>query len=71
MTDTNEIEVKQFPIELYKVLKFSGLVASGAEAKHAIANGLVQVNNQTEIRKRRKLVKNDIISFLNQPLKVI
>ena len=43
-------------IELYKVLKAEGLAEGGGEAKHAIGEGLVIVNGETELRKRRKLV---------------
>ncbi|WP_189398337.1 RNA-binding S4 domain-containing protein [Arenicella chitinivorans] len=51
------------PVELYKVLKFEGLVASGGEAKLVIEQGMVQVNGELEMRKRRKLVSGDQIEF--------
>ena len=40
MTNNIDITLTQSPTELYKILKFEGLVASGAEAKQAIADGL-------------------------------
>lgn len=61
-----EIEINQQPVELYKILKFEGLVASGAEAKLVIENGLVVVNGETETRKRKKMVSGDIIEFADQ-----
>ena len=49
--------------KLYKVLKFENLVASGGEAKHVIADGLVSVNGQVETRKRKKIYPGDTIEF--------
>lgn len=58
-----DVEITREPVELYKILKFEGLVASGGEAKAAIASGLVKVNGEPETRKRRKIVHGDIIVF--------
>ncbi|MFT7207113.1 MAG: ribosome-associated protein, partial [Pseudohongiellaceae bacterium] len=38
------VELLKQPIDLFKILKFEGLVASGGEAKAAIAGGLVTLN---------------------------
>ena len=51
------------PVELYKILKFEGLVGSGGEAKLVVADGLVLVNGVVETRKRKKIVCGDIIEF--------
>ncbi len=58
-----EVEVSKEPVELYKILKFEGLVSSGGEAKSVIAEGQVLVNGRTETRKRKKIVSGDIIEF--------
>lgn len=58
-----EVEVSKEPIELYKILKFEGLVSSGGEAKSVIAGGQVLVNGKAETRKRKKIVSGDIIEF--------
>jgi len=60
------IEISKEPVELYKILKFEGLVASGGEAKTFISNGQVQVNGQVETRKRKKIVADDTIKFGNE-----
>ncbi len=39
------VEITREPIELYKILKFEGMAASGAEAKAIIDEGMVLVNN--------------------------
>ncbi len=58
-----EVEISQEPVELYKILKFEGMVSSGGEAKSIIAEGLVLVNGKVETRKRKKIVSGDIIEF--------
>ncbi|MDP7536812.1 MAG: RNA-binding S4 domain-containing protein [Methylococcales bacterium] len=57
------VEISREPVELYKILKFEGLAASGAEAKEVIAAGQVLVNGQVEVRKRKKIVSGDIVLF--------
>jgi len=65
-----EVEINREPIELYKVLKFEGLVGTGGEAKMVIAEGMVKVNSEVEMRKRRKLVAGDVIEFNGELLKL-
>ena len=57
------VELMKQPIDLFKILKFEGLVASGGEAKAAIAGGLVTLNAVTETQKRKKIFSDDIIGF--------
>ena len=57
------VELMKQPIDLFKILKFEGLVASGGEAKAAIAGGLVTLNAVVETQKRKKIVSGDIIEF--------
>tara|TARA_R110002072_G_scaffold110221_1_gene237743 strand:- start:12825 stop:13049 length:225 start_codon:yes stop_codon:yes gene_type:complete len=64
------VEITKEPVELFKILKFEGLVATGGEAKLVIAQGLVSVNGETETRKRRKIVSGDIIVFADDTLQV-
>jgi len=42
-------------IELYKLLKATNLVYSGAEAKQIISDGLIKVDGNIETRKRKKI----------------
>jgi len=65
---TNNLKPKRVylhkePTELYKILKFEGLVNTGGEAKMVIAQGLVYVNNQLELHKRKKIMSGDKIHF--------
>lgn len=57
------VEITREPVELYKILKFEGMAATGGEAKLAIAEGLVLVNGEVETRKRKKIVDGDTIEF--------
>ena len=65
-----EVYVSKEPVELYKVLKFEGMVASGGEAKLVIAEGRVLVNGEVETRKRRKIVSGDIIEFGQEKIRI-
>jgi len=64
------VEITREPVELYKILKFESLVASGGEAKFVIAEGLVRVNGELETRKRKKIVTGDIIEFNNERYRI-
>ena len=66
-----DVIINREPVELYKVLKFEGLVATGGEAKMAVAEGLVVVNGELEMRKRRKLRAGDVIEFNGEKLRLI
>ncbi|MBB3167114.1 RNA-binding S4 domain-containing protein [Simiduia aestuariiviva] len=65
------VAIDREPVELYKILKFEGLCASGAEAKNAVADGLVQVNGEQELRKRRQIVGGDVIEFNGDVLSIV
>lgn len=64
------VEITREPVELYKILKFEGLVASGGEAKQVIAEGMVLVNGEVETRKRRKIVAGDTIGFEGDAIRI-
>ncbi|MBL36841.1 MAG: RNA-binding protein [Xanthomonadales bacterium] len=57
------VEINKEPVELYKILKFEGLTATGGEAKLFIGDGQVTVNGDIETRRRRKMVAGDVIGF--------
>jgi len=64
------IKIKDDNIKLGQLIKLAGFVDSGVEAKYAIQNSLVYVNNQIETRRGRKIVSGDIIKFKNEEIKV-
>ncbi|MCK5668443.1 MAG: RNA-binding S4 domain-containing protein [Gammaproteobacteria bacterium] len=65
-----EVEVSKEPLELYKILKFEGMVSSGGEAKSVISEGLVLVNGKVESRKRKQIVSGDIIEFGEEKIRI-
>lgn len=65
-----EVIITREPVELYKILKFEGLVDSGGQAKTVIAEGIVLVNGEVETRKRRKIISGDIVTFADEELKI-
>ena len=65
-----DVEITSEPVELYKILKFEGMVASGGEAKSVIAEGLVSVNGDVETRKRKKIVAGDTIVFGDEEIRI-
>jgi len=64
------VEITREPVELYKILKFEGLVASGGEAKMVIDEGLVVVNGKVETRRRKKIVSGDTIEFAQESIRI-
>ena len=60
------VEINKEPVELYKILKFEGMVTTGGEAKLLIGDGQVTVNGETETRRRKKILDGDIIDFRNE-----
>lgn len=66
-----EVEILKEPVELYKILKFESMIASGGEAKFVIAEGMVVVNGEIETRKRKKIIAGDIIEFGDEKILVM
>jgi ribosome-associated protein len=54
-------------INLTQVLKLANWVANGGEAKALIADGLVRVNGQVELRKRRQMALGDVVELEGGP----
>ena len=65
-----EVGISKEPIELYKILKFENMVASGGEAKQVIAEGRVSVNGEVETRKRKKIYSGDVVKFGNVTVRI-
>lgn len=57
-------------IKLDALMKFASLVASGGEAKMAIADGLVSVNGEVCTMRGKKIHPGDMVSFCGQDLAV-
>lgn len=64
------VYINREPVELFKLLKFEGLVGSGGEAKMQVAQGHVQVNGNVETRKRKKIMSGDDVMFNGEHLHI-
>ncbi|NOX50590.1 MAG: RNA-binding S4 domain-containing protein [Gammaproteobacteria bacterium] len=64
------VEISKEPVELYKILKFEGMVASGGQAKLAVAAGQVLVNGKIETQRRKKIIVGDTIEFNNEKISI-
>jgi len=57
-------------IELCSLLKVTGPMLSGGEAKHVISEGLVTVDGQVETRKKCKIHAGKTINYQKFTIKV-
>lgn len=58
-----EIFIKEEFIRLDSVLKFSGAVGTGGQAKMVIQDGLVLVNGEVCTARGKKIRNNDTVKF--------
>ncbi|MDO4504034.1 MAG: RNA-binding S4 domain-containing protein [Clostridia bacterium] len=66
-----EILIKGEFIKLSAFLKFSGLFATGGNAKTEIENGKISVNNEVCYIRGKKLRNGDIVTYNNTSVKVV
>ena len=66
-----EIKLREDYIKLGQALKAANLVESGVMAKMVIQDGLVSVNGKTELKRGKKLVYGDFVSFEGETIKII
>ncbi len=66
-----QIQIKDDFIKLGQLLKLSGLVGSGVEAKMVIAEGLVLVNGNPELQRGKKVFSGDVVTFNEESIQVI
>jgi ribosome-associated protein len=66
----DEISIGGDGIRLGQFLKFAGLLDSGGMVKEVIADGLVAVNGEIDLRRGRQLQLGDIVSFEGRSVRV-
>lgn len=57
-------------IKLGQFLKLANLIDSGSEAKTVIAQGLVRVNDEVELRRGRQLQVGDVVVLAGHKVRV-
>lgn len=58
-----KLKEEQDFIELIKLLKATNVAESGAMAQELVINSMVKRNGSTELRKRAKIRRNEIITI--------
>lgn len=66
-----EIEIRNLPIDLVKLVKYAGLAESGGQAKQLISAGEVRVNGAVVTQKSFKVNAGDQIQIAQASLKVL
>ena len=64
------IKLRDEYIKLGQALKAAGLEESGVDAKHAVEEGLVKVNGQTEYQRGKKLRDGDVVEFNGETIRI-
>ncbi|WP_041956609.1 RNA-binding S4 domain-containing protein [Sulfurospirillum arsenophilum] len=65
-----KFELEDDFIELFKLLKVTGVAESGAQAKMLIEEEQVKRNGEVELRKRAKIVSGEIIEVGGEVIEV-
>ena len=58
-------------IKLGQALKAAGLAESGVDAKFAIQDGLVKVNDHVETQRGKKLVAGEVVEYNGNRIQII
>ena len=64
------IHLREDYIKLGQAIKAAGLVESGVDAKFVIQDGKVKVNGEVEMRRGKKLVAGDVVTFNGETIKI-
>jgi ribosome-associated protein len=67
---TEEFQIRDDVIRLGQLLKASGLVSTGADAKGLLAEGAVTVNGEAETRRGRQLHRGDLVAVAGHEVRV-
>jgi ribosome-associated protein len=64
-------ELKGDYIALCDLLKLTGIADSGGQGKAMVADGLILVDNEIELRKTAKIRTGQIVECFDQKIKVV
>lgn len=70
MSESKKIAISTEFIKLDQLLKFSGVITTGGEAKEFIANGSVLVNGTPCLMRGKKIRAGDTVTVKNTTLEV-
>jgi ribosome-associated protein len=66
-----DVPIRDESIKLGQFLKLANLIDRGSESKSLIAEGLVRVNDEVEVRRGRQLHVGDIVVFADHVVRVV
>ena len=64
------VKLRDEYIKLSQALKAADLADSGVDAKHAIAQGLVKVNGETELQRGKKIRDKDVVTYHGKSIQI-
>ncbi len=67
----DDVPIRDESIRLGQLLKLASLIEVGGDAKVVLADGLVQVNGEVEIRRGRQLRDGDVVELGGQSVRVV
>ena len=68
---TTTFELKGEFIALCDLLKTTGIANSGGQGKAFVADGIVRVNGEIELRKTAKIRKGQVVECFNNQITVV
>ena len=69
--ETTTFELKGEFIALCDLLKTTGIANSGGQGKAFVADGIVRVNGEIELRKTAKIRKGQVVACFNNQITII
>jgi ribosome-associated protein len=64
------VPIREDSIRLGQFLKLADMIDAGSDAKPLLADGLVEVNGEVDVRRGRQLVKGDVVTLGDQSAQV-
>ena len=69
--ETTTFELKGEFIALCDLLKTTGIANSGGQGKAFVADGIVRVNGEIELRKTAKIRKGQVVECFNNQITIV
>ena len=69
--ETTTLELKGEFIALCDLLKTTGIADSGGQGKAFVADGIVRVNGEIELRKTAKIRKGQVVECFNNQITIV
>lgn len=61
MNPISDVPVRSIPVRLGQLLQLANLIESGSAAKEVVAEGLVRVDGEVELRRGRQLHGGEVV----------